>query len=231
MQALNKDLIIGLLGGALVTVLMFVGVDKFGNKPKDDSSAAYLKITLDAIRQEREHYESLTKKTEQKQTTTQRNRHVVTERYDPSTGAVVSRRTSTSNSNRQAISQTEVIQAVNVDRVTTQTVHQDTIATPVIAVEPRRRQQGLGIGMLGTPSGVGPAASLRLAEIGPINLDATAGIANGPRAGLGVSTEVLPNLNIGVHALISPQGESLQLTHPAIPFVGLSPGITIQYRF
>lgn len=195
---------------------------------------AFLKV----VRQEMQQQRTVTETSKQqtgaiaKEKDTARN--TVVERYNAQ-GQVTYRRTSNSTSTARSNSNYEVVEAVKQDTVATRTIQEETIASSSIRIPDavvRREQAGLGVGLLVTSRGMGPAATIRILSHDRISLDGVGGISNGsPKAGVGVSAEVLPNLNIGANVLVSPQDENVQLTHPAIPFVGITPGITFQYRF
>jgi hypothetical protein len=87
---------------------------------------------------------------------------------------------------------------------------------------------GVGIGMLATPTGVGPAISYRLATIGKVGIDAVGGSAPAPRIGAQLSTEALQSVTVGVGAFAGFGGTLQDIKWGEFDVV---PGVTIQYRF
>lgn len=104
-----------------------------------------------------------------------------------------------------------------------------------LTVTPARPDTGFSVGLIATPAGAGPALAWEVFKLGPVHARVLGGLVTnghtlGPRAGVVVSGQVLPQVDLGLGVVLAP-GSQEPLAYPVLGLAGVAPVITLQYRF
>jgi hypothetical protein len=173
-----------------------------------------------------------------------RSKNAVVERFDAKTGRLVERKTTHTAAAREVQKHTkeEVVSQREVKSDTTSSTalavkaHSSESVVKTEVTQPADVRMGVTAGVLLTAAGAGPSLSYALASRGPLHVDAIASVLRGaeglsPRAGVSAVAELTPRLSAGAALTLAPAGDPLGIYHPLFPWAGVSPGLTVGYRF